>query len=85
MDNFVQNINIEEFIPNDIKDIDENSEEFKQLMNSIQHYGIIEPLLVRPQNGKYEILIGNKRYYIAKKLGFQTIPVIVRNIDEEVS
>ena len=84
MDNFVQNINIEEIIPNEYKEIDENTVEFNQLMNSIQRYGIIEPLLVRPNNGKYEILLGNKRFFIAKKLGLQTVPALVRNIDEEL-
>ena len=84
MDNFVQNISIEEIIPNEFKEVDESTIEFKQLMNSIKRYGIIEPLLVRPNNGKYEILLGNKRFFIAKKLGLQTVPALVRNIDEEL-
>ena len=54
------------------------------LTESIKKHGIIEPLLLRPYNGKYEILLGNKRYEIAKKLNFITVPALVKEIDEEL-
>ena len=53
-------------------------------MDSIEHIGIAEPLIVRPRDtGGYEIISGHRRDYCAKAVGLDTRPVIVRNYSDE--
>jgi len=53
-------------------------------MDSIEHIGIAEPLIVRPrEGGGYEIISGHRRDYCAKAVGLDTRPVIVRNYSDE--
>ena len=53
-------------------------------MDSIEHIGIAEPLIVRPRDaGGYEIISGHRRDYCAKVVGLDTRPVIVRNYSDE--
>lgn len=55
-----------------------------RLMDSIEHIGIAEPLIVRPRDaGGYEIISGHRRDYCAKAVGLDTRPVIVRNYSDE--
>jgi ParB-like protein len=55
-----------------------------RLMDSIEHIGIAEPLIVRPRDaGGYEIISGHRRDYCAKVVGLDTRPVIVRNYSDE--
>ena len=83
MDNVVQNIRMEDIIPSNFK-TNVDPKKIEELAVSIKNYGILEPLLVRPQNGKYEIILGNKRYQAAKMIGLNTVPALVRNVDDEV-
>ena len=61
--------------------------DMQQLMESIKEYGVIVPILVRPNpiegGAKYEIVSGHRRYEACKRLGFEDIPVIVRNLDDD--
>ena len=52
------------------------------LANSIKQYGILNPIIVRPNNGSYEIVAGERRYRAAKKIGLEVVPVIIKNIDD---
>mgnify|MGYP004674655373 CR=1 FL=1 len=55
-----------------------------RLMDSIEHIGIAEPLIVRPrEGGGYEIISGHRRDYCARAVGLDTRPVIVRNYSDE--
>jgi ParB family chromosome partitioning protein len=55
------------------------------LMESIRQHGIIQPLIVRPVNGKLELIAGERRWRASKKLGLETVPVIEREAsDREV-
>ena len=82
LDNVVQNINISAIIPPKEQLVLDN--EVQKLIDSIRENGISEPLLLRPKNNKYEIIIGNKRYEIARILGLKTVPALVKEIDDEV-
>lgn len=53
------------------------------LINSIKSIGIIEPLIVRKKDEKYEIIIGNRRYNAAKALNLDKIPAIIVNVNDE--
>lgn len=61
--------------------------DMQQLMESIKEYGVIVPILVRPNpiegGAKYEIVSGHRRYEACKWLGIEDIPVIVRNLDDD--
>ena len=61
-------------------------ESLADLSHSIKEMGVIQPLIVRSTTeGKYEIVAGERRWRAAKKAGFFTIPVIVRNISDAES
>ena len=59
-------------------------EELSQLTESIQNYGILQPILVKPDyNGKYFIIAGERRYRAACQAGLSSMPCIVRPMEEE--
>lgn len=59
-------------------------ERFEKLKASIQDKGILTPLLVRPlpQEGRFEIVAGERRYRAATELGLASIPVVPRELDD---
>ena len=64
--------------------IDRPTPDLVRLMDSIEHIGIAEPLIVRPrESGGYEIISGHRRDYCAKAVGLDTRPVIVRDYSDE--
>lgn len=50
-----------------------------ELITSIREVGILQPPVVRERNGKYELIMGERRYRAAKAVGLKKIPVIIRN------
>lgn len=64
----------------------QEDEEMKMLIESIEKYGILNPLIVRPlKEGVYEIVSGHRRRYAAEKLGYRKVPVIIRVMQDEES
>jgi ParB family chromosome partitioning protein len=62
---------------------DFNEHALQELALSIQSYGIIQPITVRPvQNGKYQLISGERRYRAALLAGLHDIPAYVRTVDE---
>jgi ParB family chromosome partitioning protein len=57
-------------------------ESLKELAQSIRETGILQPIVVVPEEDSYTIIIGERRWRAAKKIGLQTIPVIIRNLTE---
>lgn len=56
-----------------------------ELVESIRQHGIIQPLIVRPVDGKLELIAGERRWRASMKLGLATVPVIEREAaDREV-
>jgi len=54
----------------------------KELVASIKEKGVLEPILVRPKDGKYEIIAGERRYIAAKTAGLKNMPCIEMNIED---
>lgn len=54
----------------------------KELMLSIKEKGIIEPIIVRPKRGRYEIIAGERRFVAAKKLGLKEISCIEKFVED---
>ena len=54
------------------------------LQESIEKYGILNPLIVRPrQDGNYEIISGHRRKFAAEKIGYRKVPVIIRVLKDD--
>lgn len=55
-----------------------------ELQESIQKYGILNPLIVRPRpEGVYEIISGHRRKFAAEKIGYRRVPVIIRMLNDD--
>ena len=54
-------------------------EEIKQ---TIKENGIIEPLIVRQKDNKYEIIVGQLRYLCSKELGLKELPCIIKELTD---
>lgn len=61
-----------------------DEESLSELAASIQEHGILQPILVRFRNGKYEIIAGERRWRAAKMLDFKTVPAVVREADDQL-
>lgn len=61
-------------------------EKMAQLVASIQEYGILEPIIVRPLgNGLYELIAGERRLRAAKELRLDEIPIISRDCTDQAA
>ncbi|MDO4539015.1 MAG: ParB/RepB/Spo0J family partition protein [Coriobacteriales bacterium] len=59
--------------------------ELEELADSIKQNGILQPLVVRKQGEKYQIIAGERRYQAARRAGLVSVPVVVREVsDSEV-
>ena len=83
----VQQISIDELHPftnHPFKVLDD--EAMTRTVESIAQYGVLAPLIARPRpEGGYEIISGHRRQYAAKLAGLDTLPVIVRNMDDDAA
>ncbi len=62
-----------------------NKESLEELTNSIKEQGVIQPIVVRPdksQDGKYEIVAGERRWLASQNAGLHEVPVVILNIDD---
>ena len=83
MENAILNVSIDLIIPNRFQPrlvFDEKA--LNELADSIKEHGIIEPIIVRQLNDKYEIIAGERRYKAACLAGLTKVPVIVRNLSD---
>jgi ParB family chromosome partitioning protein len=56
-----------------------------ELKESIEKFGILNPLIIRPVlDGCYEIISGHRRRYAAKQLGYRKVPVVIRVMKDEM-
>lgn len=62
-----------------------DEDELNELADSIKEHGIIQPLVVRRTDGvnSYELIAGERRFRASKILGLATVPVVVRDVDDE--
>jgi len=58
-------------------------EELENLAASIRSVGLIEPIVLRRQDGKYEIIAGERRYRAAKLAGLERVPVIIKDVSDD--
>ena len=83
----VQQIPIGELFPfknHPFKVLDDES--MQRTVESVEQYGVLSPLIARPRpEGGYEIISGHRRQFAAKMAGLDTLPVIVRNMDDDAA
>lgn len=61
-----------------------NQDELEELANSISRNGLLQPILVcNKNNGKYEVIAGERRLRACKIAGKKKVPIIIRDTDEE--
>lgn len=83
-DEFIREINIAECRPNPYqpRKIFEQ-EAIEELKQSIEEYGILQPLIVRKTIKGYEIVVGERRFRAAKEAKLDTVPVVIRELTEQ--
>jgi ParB family chromosome partitioning protein len=62
---------------------DFRDEELAELAESIRSKGLVQPIIVRPVAGGYEIVAGERRWRAAQKAGLHTVPVIARDLNDK--
>src|SRR5215210_6515277 len=60
-----------------------NEAELAELTASIEASGLLQPVVVRPRNGKYELIAGERRWRAVQRLGWPKIPAVVRDVDDQ--
>ena len=86
MENEIMYIKLDDIIPNRFQPreiFDEKA--LNELADSIKQHGVLEPILVRPIQGKYEIIAGERRYKASAIAGLTKIPAIVKEMDDKES
>ena len=84
--NAIIEVSVEDIIPNRFQPrlaFDEKA--LKDLAESIKIHGIIQPLVLRKLNDKYEIIAGERRYKAACMAGLTKVPAIIKEIDDNKS
>lgn len=79
-------LHLDDIIPNRFQPrevFDERA--LKELAVSIKEHGVIQPIIVRRVNGKYEIIAGERRYKASALAGLTKIPAIIRDLDDKES
>ena len=83
----VQQIPIGELFPfkdHPFKVLDDES--MQRTVESVEQYGVLSPLIARPRpEGGYEIISGHRRQHAAQLAGLDTLPVIVRQMDDDAA
>jgi ParB family chromosome partitioning protein len=54
-----------------------------ELVASIQASGLLQPVLVRPRDGGFELIAGERRWRAATRLGWTKIPAVVKDVDDQ--
>jgi ParB family transcriptional regulator, chromosome partitioning protein len=62
-----------------------DEERIAELSESIQHQGILQPLVVRKLDDGYELIIGERRFRAAQRAGLERVPVIIKDVSDAES
>ena len=80
----IQDLELDKIVPNRYQPRREFSEDsIKELAETLDKDGLLQPIVVREDGDQYEIIAGERRYRAAKSLGWETIPAIVKNMDDD--
>ena len=80
----IKNILVDDLVPSAYQPRTEfNQEALDALVNSIREKGILQPLLVRKKDNKYEIIAGERRWRASKLAGLREVPVIEKELNNQ--
>lgn len=61
-----------------------DEEEMDELVHSVREIGVLQPVVVRPiEDGRYELIMGERRWRASQAAGRETVPAVVRNTSDE--
>lgn len=92
MDNAVEEISPSSAVKLKIMDIEPNraqprkdfaEDALSELADSIEKYGVLQPLLVRPIGDGYQLIAGERRWRAARMAGLTEVPVVIRELTDE--
>lgn len=82
--NNIKTVLIEDVIPNPFQPRKTfKPEALQELASSITEYGVIQPLLVRQVNDKYELIAGERRLRASKLAGLDNVPIIIKELSDK--
>jgi ParB family chromosome partitioning protein len=78
-------LRLDQIVPNPKQPRREFSEsELQELQLSLQTSGLLQPIAVRPRgDGRFELIAGERRFRAASRLGWTTIPAVIRDVSDE--
>lgn len=83
----VQNVPLSELFPfknHPFRIVDD--EAMQRTVESVSQFGVLSPAIARPRvDGGYEIISGHRRLHASQLLGLETMPVIVRQMDDDTA
>ena len=86
MESQILQVPIEDIIPNRFQPrLSFDDASLADLASSIKQHGIIQPLVLRRKNDKYEIIAGERRFKAAKMAGLVSVPAVISNLDDNAS
>jgi len=77
-------VDVEDLKPNPLQprqDFDKDS--IDELAHSMKETGVLQPIVVVPEENHYKIVVGERRWRAARKIGIQKIPAVVRHLSEK--
>ena len=63
--------------------LDINIERLNELAESIKKIGVLEPLILRPTNDGYEVVVGERRYRASQQAGLEKVPALVQKYSDD--
>lgn len=82
----VRLVRVQEIVPNPNQPRQAlNPEDLEELASSIRHYGVLQPILVRPRGRRFELVAGERRLRAAELAGLERIPAVVQELKERES
>ena len=80
----IMEISIEEIIPNSFQPrTNFDPEKIAELAASIKEHGVLQPVIVRPHNQGYELVVGERRLRASKQLGLEKIPAVIKTLTDQ--
>ena len=63
-----------------------DDEDMRKTVDSIREYGVLVPVIIRPDgNGEYEMISGHRRRYASIMAGKKEVPAIIREMDDDTA
>lgn len=79
----IQQIPVDEIVPNPYQPRTIfDDEKLEELCQTIRTHGLIQPIVVRMRNNRFELIAGERRWRATKKLGMERIPAIVKDFND---